>query len=387
MKIIFLGHPDFLNHQSMGRYLKMLSDGMRNKGHKTDVWVPKANLVKLSDKPFLRKWFGYIDQYIIFPVVLFYRVHLKINPSEYIFVFTDQALGPWVPIVKKYKHVIHCHDFLALRSSLGEIPENPIGASGKIYQKYIRKGFSKGINFISVSKKTQVELHTYYLGKKILHSHVVYNGLNQPFAPLDKKQCVFQMEGYIGIEMKQGYVLHVGGNHWYKNRLGVVLLYAQWCKTYGRRIPLLLVGQKADEALTQAIEESGCKELIHVLVNLPDTLLNVAYSGSNLLLFPSLEEGFGWPIAEAMAAGTLILTTNEAPMTEVGGDSAFYINRMPADISLKKKWKEESAARLELVMNISGDERASKIQKGFEQVKKFTTATNLSQIELIYQKL
>ena len=53
--------------------------------------------------------------------------------------------------------------------------------------------------------------------------------------------------------------------------------------------------------------------------------LAALYSGAELLLFPSLEEGFGWPIIEAQASGCRVVTTGKAPMTEVGGNAAFYL--------------------------------------------------------------
>ncbi|WP_198660029.1 glycosyltransferase [Acidithiobacillus ferrivorans] len=54
--------------------------------------------------------------------------------------------------------------------------------------------------------------------------------------------------------------------------------------------------------------------------------LRALYSGAALLLFPSLQEGFGWPIVEAQACGCLVATTNRAPMTAVGGQGDIYFD-------------------------------------------------------------
>ena len=54
--------------------------------------------------------------------------------------------------------------------------------------------------------------------------------------------------------------------------------------------------------------------------------LRALYSRAKSLLFPSLAEGFGWPIAEAQACGCPVVTTGRPPMTEVGGDAAIYID-------------------------------------------------------------
>lgn len=387
MHIVFLGHPSFLPHQSMPRFLTMLHDGMQKKGHTTEIWSPDPYFFLLSKKNFLKKWFGYIDQYVIFPLVILAKILFYPSYKKSLFVFTDQALGPWVPMLSRYKHVIHCHDFLALRSALGEIPENPTGKTGALYQSFIRKGFSKGKNFISVSKHTQRDLHTYYLGSKIDVSHVVYNGLNQQLTALDKKESLEKMETYSSKSFPNGYVMHIGGNSWYKNRVGIVELYGFWQKKYKHSIPLLLIGQAPDEILREAIKNSGCEDYIHVLVDLPNEWINIAYSGSKLLLFPSLAEGFGWPIAEGLAAGTVVLTTNEAPMTEVGADAAFYIDRYPHELALKENWLYRSSSVLEQITQLSSGEYNQRIKAGIIQVSLLSNQACIDSIEKIYHQL
>ncbi|MEO6722051.1 MAG: hypothetical protein ABIN67_16920, partial [Ferruginibacter sp.] len=131
----------------MPRFASMLADGMKQRGHTVEIWSPRPFFFRMSLFGKLRKWMGYLDQYLLFPLEV--RLRLKKNKHQELYVFSDQALGPWVPLVSKYPHVIHCHDFLAQRSALGEIPENNSPWTGKRYQAYIRRGFRKGENFIS----------------------------------------------------------------------------------------------------------------------------------------------------------------------------------------------------------------------------------------------
>src|SRR6187431_1093734 len=121
MNIIFLAHPTFEGHQSMPRFAKMLSNGMRARGHAVDIWSPRPYFHKLSNNASIQKWLGYLDQYLLFPKQI--RQQSSQLPDDTLFVFTDQALGMWVPTLADRNHVIHCHDFLALRSALNEIPE------------------------------------------------------------------------------------------------------------------------------------------------------------------------------------------------------------------------------------------------------------------------
>src|SRR5437763_1072894 len=102
----------------MPRFATMLSDGMKQRGHTVELLTPSPRFYRLPVPAYIKKWFGYIDQYILFPRAV--KKRLKKMHQECLFIFTDQALGPWIPLVKDRPHVIHCHDFLAQRSALGE---------------------------------------------------------------------------------------------------------------------------------------------------------------------------------------------------------------------------------------------------------------------------
>ena len=201
----------------------------------------------------------------------------------------------------------------------------------------IHKGYSEGRNFISVSFNTKKMLHR-FLTASPERSEVVYNGLNQSFTTLDPCQARDSVSRETGIELKNGYLLHVGGNQWYKNRIGVVEIYNAWRIRQNEMLPLLLVGEIANRTLQSTIDLSPYKSDIHVLSAVNDKILRDAYAGASVFLFPSKAEGFGWPIAEAMASGCPVITTNEAPMTEVAGTAGFLIPREPWDNSKIRIW-------------------------------------------------
>jgi glycosyltransferase involved in cell wall biosynthesis len=383
MKIVLFTHPSFLEHQSMPRYAAMLQNGMQDKGHKVIVWTPKARFYKLPLMK-LKKWLGYIDQYIIFPIEVKFK--LRKCSKDTLFVFADQALGPWLPLVKNRKHIVHCHDFLALKSALGTIPENPTSFSGKLYQKYIRNGFSKGKYFISISKKTQEDLHEFHQGE-ILSSAVCYNGLNRPFHPLSAIDSRNLLEAKLNISLSDGYIMHIGGNQYYKNRKGVLEIYDSWRSINSKKIPLILIGSEPSDELANLRQKSLFKEDIHFITNLSDSYINYAYSGAICLLFPSLDEGFGWPIIEAMASGCPVITTNRSPMNEVGGNAAFYIDKKPNAAMFFKKWERESARILEKVISLNTIQRAEAIEISLHQSQKFTAKYSLNAIESVYKEI
>ena len=68
------------------------------------------------------------------------------------------------------------------------------------------------------------------------------------------------------------------------------------------------------------------KTQVRELVSVQNEDLRALYSTATALLFPSFQEGFGWPIIEAQACGCPVITSNRTPMTEVGENAAIYIN-------------------------------------------------------------
>jgi glycosyltransferase involved in cell wall biosynthesis len=381
MNIILFAHPSFLGSESMPRFANYLLEGMRSRGHKVELWAPSATLHNYTSHPTIKKWLGYIDQYILFPREVY--KHLKTCSSDTLFVFTDQALGPWVPMVKSRPHVIHCHDFLAQHSALGRIPENPTSWTGRIYQKFIRKGYTKGQHFISVSQTTREDL-IHFLPALPFSSDIVYNGLNKLFAPFDLAAARNLISQRTGLDLRDGYLLHVGGNQWYKNRIGCIELYNAWRTLESLNIPLLLIGETPNEAILQLRNESVFKDDIHFLSGFTDELVRFAYAGGTVFLFPSLAEGFGWPIAEAMAAGCPVITTRRAPMTEVGGEAAFYISPRP-DSSNVTTWATISAHVIQQVVELCPAKRQAVVEAGLANASRFDSIAALDQIEAIYQ--
>lgn len=367
----------------MPRFAAMLIEGMIERGHQASFMTPQPFLYKLPTPLYAKKWLGYIDQFIIFPLQVY--IKLFFIPKTTLFVFADQALGPWVPLVKKRPHVVHCHDFIAQQSALGVIKENPTSISGKIYQAFIRRGYKKGKNFISISKNTQQCLHE-FLVKPPKLSEVVYNGLNQPFRPTANPESIrIVLLKKWGIDLKNGYILHVGGNQFYKNRSGVIQIYEAWANKFSASIPLILIGSKPNDTLLAQKHHSEYSENIYFLTELANEDVQLAYQGASVLLFPSLYEGFGWPIAEAMASGCPVITTNKPPMDEVGGTAAFYISKKPLENS--KKWAEQAAKTLQGVIHLDKKAHIQNKEKAIEQAKKFNTQVALDKIEQIYCKV
>ncbi len=357
---------------------------MRARGHDVEIWSPVAFFYRLPVAQHLKKWPGYIDQFLIFPQQV--RTRLRRVKSDILFVFADQALGPWVPLVSSFPHVIHVHDFMALRSALGEFPQNPTTWTGRVYQHYIRNGFIKGKNFISISCKTQQDL-TRLLGNTQPNiSAVIYNGLNYPFTPLISDRA-FQILVDSGLSVpREGFLMHVGGNQWYKNRLGVLSIYKAYCEQIPNPLPLWMIGGRPTSELLLESSSLDPKGKVIFLQGIDSEALNAAYTLSRALIFPSLAEGFGWPIAEAMACGCPVLTTGEAPMTEVAGDVATYIPPMPHGTG-REEWAHNAAKSLLDLLGRDSVKAAEIRERSIRHAQSFTPEKALDAYEGVYRSI
>jgi len=383
MNIVLFSHPAFMRSQSMPRFASMLEQAYLARGHQVQVWSPQARVYTLIPCCRLSKWAGYVDQYMLFP--LWVHKQLKQQPADTLFVFCDQALGPWVPLVKGRPHVVHTHDLLALRSALGDAPENPTSWSGRLYQRYIRHGFRQARHFISISSKSRDDLHHFGQVSPVT-SEVVYNGLNYPYAPLPAGEAR-QVLKQAGLPVPaEGLLLHVSGNQWYKNVPGIIRLYAHYARKQHGPLPLWLVGPYPDEKLQAALDEVPAQGEVLFFHGLDNRVLQAAYSLSRAFIFPSLAEGFGWPIIEALACGCPVITTGEPPMNEVGGPVARYLPRLRAEDDVQA-WAKNGAAVLDELLSLDAADRADILAQGVAWARSFDTDAAIEGYLRVYRQV
>jgi glycosyltransferase involved in cell wall biosynthesis len=199
-------------------------------------------------------------------------------------------------------------------------------------------------------------------GRPAARSEVIYNSLGYAYAPMPRELALKRVDA-LGYDARTPFFLHVGGATWYKNRLGLMRIFA--CL---RRLPayggarLLLVGGAFEDEVERSIAEAGLQSQVTRLSGLANEDLRALYSLAEAFLFPSLQEGFGWPVIEAQACGCPVFATNREPMTEIGGDAAIYFDPMDAP----------GAAR---IIAEALAQRAEICNKGLDNVKRFSVDT------------
>jgi len=383
MNLVLLTHPPFMDSQSMPRFARMLQSAYTKRGHTVTIWAPRDGFHRHFAGTRLAKWAGYVDQYLVFPLHL--RQALKSTPPDTLFVFCDQALGPWMPLLRHRPHVVHVHDLLALRSALGDLPENPTRFTGRVYQRYIRRGFRRARHFISVSRKTRDDLHRYG-GVHAETSAVVYNGLNYPYAPLAKAEAVNTLRVAGFPEAPDGALLHVGGSQWYKNQRGVIALYSSYAAEVVNPLPLWCISPRPHADLQAILLRVPVNGRVVFVPAVENRTLQAAYSHAAALLFPSLAEGFGWPLIEAQACGCAVVTTDEPPMNEVAGDAATYLPRLRLADDLDA-WAAHGARVLIGLLGESDADRQQRASRGRLWAGRFAADRAIEEYLSIYQRI
>lgn len=382
MRIILFAHPCFMASNSMPRFSAMIAEYLSSKGIPHNVWMPKAYCRKLTTNSTLAKWLGYIDQYVIFPLQVRWRVRKQ--PSDTLYVFCDQALGPWVPLVKDKPHVIHCHDFMALKSALGIYPENPTSTTGRLYQQFIRSGVNQGKNFIAVSEQTKADLLQY----TSVNPHrlgIVYNGLNYPFKQQATREALAHIIDAGILKYDSRCLLHVGAGQWYKNTIGVIKIYGEYCKSVAQPLPLVLVSPAPKGYLLDSVERLPSNGKVTFVQSIDINVLEALYSYASAFIFPSLVEGFGWPLIEAQACGCPVIANDLPPMNEVGGENTYYISRNHAMNS--DGWVAEGAAHITTLLALSEEDKAALTKKIISWANNFDASVALDGYLDIYTQV
>jgi alpha-1,3-rhamnosyl/mannosyltransferase len=130
--------------------------------------------------------------------------------------------------------------------------------------------------------------------------------------------------------LPERYLLYLGSNKPHKN---LVRLVEAWALLQPQSMPLVIAGAW-DDRYPDARQRAGALSLagqIHWLGAVPEVDLPALYSGALLLVFPSLYEGFGLPVLEAMACGTPVVCSNSSSLPEVAGDAALLIDPLDTE--------------------------------------------------------
>lgn len=369
MRVLVVANYLPIKQRSMDHFAMLLQQELAKRGVEHKVVRPPAvfGAIKPAEQG-LGKWLGYIDRFLIFPPLLMWHVQW----ADVVHL-CDHSNGMYTRYFKHKPHVITCHDMISIRSALGAIPEQRLSWTGRVFQSLILRGLRQASRLVCVSGQTRDEL-VQISGIPRESTAVIYNGLNYPFRPMRDAEARSHLLS-LGLADRP-FVLHVGGNQFYKNRLGVLRIYSEF-RQWQSQIALVMAGRPLTQPMRLFIVEHGMGKDVIEVQNCSNETLRALYSVAEALLFPSLYEGFGWPIIEAQACDCPVFTSNRAPMSEIAGAGAVLIDPThPA----------EAAARV--LEHLPDRERL--VAAGRENVAQYSTERMLTgyigEYEALYRK-
>ncbi len=276
--------------------------------------------------------------------------HLFKNKNSYRVLFNpgfNPILASPIPFV------FTIHDLIHLNTTDTTSPLKKI-----YYELFIKNSAKKAYKILTVSEysKKKIIEWTQINEEKII---VVGNGISSVFTATGTKH----QPGYP-------YLLHVGNTKAHKNVARLILAFA--AAKIDTSLRLILTGN-ITPAIDQIINQHELKNRIIFSGQLSDEKLAEYYRGAQAFLLPSLHEGFGIPVIEAMACGIPTLVANTTSLPEIAGNAAIYID--PYSIESIKQGIEK----------ISTDEklRDDLTKKGFAQIKLFSWDITANKIQTV----
>ncbi len=281
-----------------------------------------------------------------------------------------------LPKFKKAPFIVTIHDLTPVVFQ----EHFPVGIKGNLKwqaQKFLVKKADAIITDSESSKKDIISI----LGFDPVKVHVVYLAADKVFRkePLNQVQKNEILKKY---SLPQKFMLYVGDVTWNKNLPRLIKAVA---KTY---IPLVMVGKALtsenydktniwNHDLHMLNTELNNIKNIYKIGFVPTEDLVKLYNLASCFVFPSLYEGFGLPVLEAMQCGCPVVTTKNGSLQEIAGDSCLYINGEDENDIIKGIQKVFTSNELQKQLSL----------KGLQQAKNYSWEKTARETVAVYKKV
>ena len=186
-------------------------------------------------------------------------------------------------------------------------------------QTFSRWAARRARRFIAVSESTRRDL-VRLLGVSPDDVDVIYNGVDEQFHPEPDVRRVERFRQEKGLPER--FVFSLGTLEPRKNLTGLLRAYAE-ARRQGVTEPLVVAGGRGwgDEPILRLVDELGVRPFVRLAGFVSTDEQPLWYNAATLFAYPSRYEGFGLPVAEAMACGTPVVASNRSSLPEVVGDA------------------------------------------------------------------
>ena len=319
MKIGFDAKRYFHNQTGLGNYSRDLIRILNN-------YYPENEYVLFNPKP-TEKHREYIRQH---------NNILEVNPQNYLqkklkslwrsYGITQECeqrnisiyhgLSGEIPvgIHKKVKTIVTIHDLIFLR-----YPQLYSWFDVKIHYRKFKYAAENAHKIIAISEQTKRDIID-FLKINPEKIEVVYQGCSHTFKENYSEKDLQQVQQQY--DLPEQFVLNVGTIETRKNALQIVKAITDIDTT------LVLIGRKTDywQEIEKYAKEKNITHKIKHLTNVSQRDLAIIYQLATIMAYPSVFEGFGIPIIEALYSKTPVITTNSGVFPEAGGPNSMYVN-------------------------------------------------------------
>jgi glycosyltransferase involved in cell wall biosynthesis len=242
----------------------------------------------------------------------------------------------------------------------------------KIYFSLTLKGIQNADKILSVSEWSKKDIHK-FAKVPLDRIEVTYQSLGDEFSERpseEKDNSILEKYGVYGR-----YIFYIGGFDFRKNVTGLIEAYAKLVRNYEHSdVRLVLGGEDKSRFsrlftnLEEEIAKFGLEEKIFLPGYIAQEDLPAFYRNCELFVLPSLYEGFGRMVLEAMASGAPSAVSKSSSLPEIGGDAVLYFNPHDTDEMARVLAKILRNTKLRLRLSEKGRARSKKFNwKSFVQ--------------------
>lgn len=308
----------------VGRYVQMLHNGLRHAGIDAVRVAPSVPPLPHSSYALLRR-LG-VDAHTF---LLNYPVWASYPPAD-VYHITSQNLASLLLFRRPPgRVVVTVHDIIPymLRNNRQLCPYRTV--ADRLFDRLAMAGLRRADQLIAVSRYTK-QCATEQLQIESKRITVIYEGIeHEHFKPMAVPNTIRQRYGLLD---RRRYLIYVGSEDPRKNLTTLLHALAE----VRRALPdveLIKVGRAhfvtERERLLALAVELGIREAVHFLDDVPEDDLPLLYNLADVCVLPSLYEGFGFPVLEAMACGTPVVVANATSLPELVGDAGLLFTPGP----------------------------------------------------------
>lgn len=370
--IVRLVAKDYERFTGIGRYANILTEHLQARGVDAALITPAYPLPGFTAE--LAKRFGY-------DLTAFFKSYpFSIDaPNDAVIHLTTQSLATIFAFKRQPRSVITVHDILPyiLRDTPGF--SHYRHALERWFDIWAMRSLGRACRLIADSEYTKQTLIE-HLRLPADQIDVVYLGIDHTIFQHRPIQTGIIEQQKLARENGEQYILYVGSEAPRKNLATLIRAFGALYKTMPR-LRLIKVGKAQHEAqrapLLALMDELHMRDAVIFIDRVSDDELVDLYNFVDVSVQPSLYEGFGFPVLEAMACGAPVVCADASSLPELAGDAALRFEPRSVDALVEV---------LKSLLN-SEAERAELRQRGLVQAAQFTWERTADQTLAVYERL